>query len=130
MPHLLPLGLQVAFVVGIRLHLDGHLPGDLQAVAFEPHDFTRIVRQQTDGFQAEVAEDLCAEAVFAQIHLEAEFLVRFHGVVALLLQFVGLNLRRETNAAAFLAHVEDHPTAGVGDLAHGRMQLWSAVAPA
>ena len=85
MSHLLALGFQVARVVRIGLHANRHLLDDFQAVAFQPDQFFRIVRQQPDGFQAEIAEDLCAETVFAQIHVEAEFFVGLDRVVTLLL---------------------------------------------
>ena len=81
-------------------------------------------------FQAKVAEDLRAETVFAEIHFETELLVGFHGVVALLLQFVSLNFRAEADAAAFLPHINNHAATDLGHLPHGGMQLRSTVAAA
>ncbi len=130
MPHLCPFRLQIPFVVRIRLHANRHLLDDFQSVALQPDDFFRIVGQQPDGFQAEVHEDLRAEAVFAQVHVEAELFVRLNGVVALFLQFVGLDFRREADAASFLPHIDNHAAAGVGDLPHGLMQLRPAIAAA
>ena len=67
MPQLLPLRFQIPFVVRIGFHLDGHLLNNFQAVALQPDDFFRIVRQQPDGLQAEVNEDLREYGLGAQI---------------------------------------------------------------
>src|SRR5450432_934382 len=72
MPQLLPLRFQIPFVVWIGFHFDRHLLDDLQTVALQPDNFFRIVRQQANGFQAEVNENLRAKPVFTQIHLVTE----------------------------------------------------------
>src|SRR5262245_14955041 len=71
-PQLLAFGFQIFCVVRIRRHLNGHLFDDLQAVTFEADDFLRIVREQTDGAQTKVHEDLRAEPVLAQVHFETQ----------------------------------------------------------
>ena len=43
---------------------EGDLVGDGDAVAFEGDDFFRMIGQDTDVFQAEVDQDLCAYATF------------------------------------------------------------------
>ena len=42
--------------------------GDADAVAFEGHDFFGMVGDDADIFEAEVDEDLCADAAFVLDH--------------------------------------------------------------
>ena len=53
-------------LVGFFWLLDakGDLIGDADAIAFEGNDFFRMIGQDTDVFQAEVDQDLCAYAAF------------------------------------------------------------------
>ena len=60
--------------------LERHLLGDLEAVALEADDLARVVRQEPDRVQAQVAQDLRADAVVAQVRREAERLVGLDGV--------------------------------------------------
>src|SRR5208283_2813569 len=69
MPQLLPLGLEVARVVRVGFHLYRQLLDDLQPVAFQPHNLPRIIRQQPDGLEAQVRQNLRPEAVLAQVHV-------------------------------------------------------------
>ena len=55
---------------------------------------------------AEVAQDLRADAVVAPVLLEAELEVRLDRVAALVLQRVGAHLVRQADAAAFLVQVD------------------------
>ena len=103
---LVALGPQVAEVVLLRRHLDRHRRGDRQAVALEPDDLARVVGQQADGREAEVGEDLRADAVVAQVGREAELEVGLDRVEALLLQLVGAELVEQADAAALLGEVE------------------------
>ena len=66
--------------------------------------FLGVVGQQPDLLQAQIDQDLRAESVFAEVHCEAEFLIGFDGVVAFLLQLVGLDLGRQADAAARPGH--------------------------
>ena len=124
------LGLEVFLVVLVRLHADWHLLDDLESVPLHADDFFRVVGEQPDFLDAEVGEDLRADAVLTQIHRKAEFLVGLDGVVALLLELVSLYFRGQTDASALLAHVQDHPVAGGGNLLHRLLQLRPAIAAA
>ena len=64
MSQLFPLGLQVPLIVWVGFHANGHLLGDGQPVAFQANDLFWVVREQADVFQAEVHEDLRAQAAF------------------------------------------------------------------
>lgn len=80
--------------------------------------------------RAEVLQDLSADPVFAQVGRKAELYVCLNGIEALFLQLIRLQLVDQTDAAAFLAHIEQHATAFLVDLLHGCRQLLTAVAPA
>src|SRR5437764_13708818 len=54
---------QIASVLRRRLGLDRHLLDHLQAVALDPGDLLRVVRQDPDRRETEVGEDLVADAV-------------------------------------------------------------------
>ena len=87
------LGLEVALVVLVRLHTDRHLLDDLESVPFQPDNLFWVVGEQADFFDAKIDEDLSADAVLAQVHREAEFLVGLDGVIAALLELIGLYFR-------------------------------------
>src|SRR5262249_3145109 len=66
-----------------------------------------VVREDADGRQAEVGEDLVADAPLARIGWEAEREVRLDGVEAARLQLVRAQLVQQADSAPLLAHVED-----------------------
>lgn len=66
-------GFEVFFVVAVGFDADGDLLGDFEAVAFEADDFFGVVGEEADFVEAKIDEDLGAEAVFAEVHGEAEF---------------------------------------------------------
>src|SRR5207248_11175191 len=78
-------------LVGWR-DLERHALDDGQAEAFDGDVLGGVVRHQADLADAEVAKDLRAGAVVADVGGEAELLVRLDRVVSLLLQLVRLQL--------------------------------------
>ena len=78
-------GAEIFFVVGTGGDLDRHPFDHLQAVAFDADNFARIVGNQPDAVQPELHEDLCADAIVAQIGLETELQIRFDGIAARIL---------------------------------------------
>ena len=106
----------------------GHALDDLEPVAVDRDVLGRVVRHQAHLAHAEVAQDLAADAVVADVGREAELLVGRDGVVALVLQLVGLQLVDEADAAALLQEVEEHAAAGLDDLLHRELELLAAVA--
>lgn len=121
-------GLKVFFVVGVDFSEDGNLFNDFKAVAVESDDFFGIVGKEANFSEAEIGEDLGADAVFTEVGVVAEFEVGVDGVITLFLEFVGADFGGEADAAAFLAHVKEDAFAGAGDLFHGLAQLAAAVA--
>ena len=69
-----------------------------------------------------------AQVVAAQVGTEAEMLVGLDRVVTLILQVVGADLVEQADAAAFLAQVEQHATAFVGNALERFLQLVAAIA--
>jgi hypothetical protein len=123
-------GLEVAGVVLVGREVNGELLDDLEAVALEADDLARVVGHEPDPADAEVKEDLGAEAVVSEVHGEAELEVGFDGVEALLLELVGVELGWEADAASLLAHVEEDAAAFGFDAGEGGVELASAVAAA
>ena len=76
-------------------------------------ELARVVREHADRGQAEVGQDLVADAVVARVDREAQVQVRVDRVVAVLLQLVGAQLVEQADAAALLGQVEQHPRAGL-----------------
>ena len=125
--HLVALGPQVGLVVGVGCGFDRHLLADREAVALEPDDLLRVVGEDADAGQAEVAEDLGADPVVAQVGGQAELEVGLDRVRALLLQLVGLELVEQADPATLLREVEQDAAALLLDLGQGRDQLLAAV---
>src|SRR5437764_2003593 len=114
-PHLDSLRLEVLGVVRIRFAPNRHLLDHLNSVTFQTDHLLRIVREETELPHTEVVENLSTDAIITQVAGEAEAGVRLDRVEPFLLQFVGMYLRRQTDAAPFLPHVNQHP-AGFADL--------------
>ena len=112
MPKLFLLRLEVSDVMRIGFDADRDLLDNFEAVTFETDDFPGVVGEEADAFETEIDEDLGTDAVLAEVHAVAEFLIRLDGVETIFLEFVGLNLRRETNTAAFLSHIKNYTTSG------------------
>src|SRR5919202_5687840 len=115
---LVALRLEVAGVLAVRLGDDGDTLVHAQTVPLQPYQLLRVVRDRPDRLDAEVEEDLRADAVVAQIRLEAELLVRLNGVRAAVLELVRLELVEQPDAASLLVQVDDHAAALGGDHVH------------
>ena len=78
--------------------------------------------------EAEVLEDLDADAVVARVDLVAEGEVGLDRVEALVLQVVGLDLFDQPDAAAFLRQIDQHAGPFAADHLQGHVELVAAVA--
>ena len=83
--------------------------------------------RRMDG-EPEVAQHFAGQLVAAQVGLEAERLVGFHGIGALVLEFVGAQLVQQPDAAPFLVLVDEQAAALLGDALERQFQLRAAVA--
>src|SRR6266446_3297823 len=82
-PELVALCAEV-FPVGLRRRdLDGYALGDVKTVSLETDDLLRIVGQELQVLDPEIHEDLGADAVVAQVGMEAQRRVGFDRVLAL-----------------------------------------------
>src|SRR5215813_12422604 len=63
------------------------------------------------------------------IRFEAEFFIRLHGIKTLVLQLIGLQLCRESNAASFLLFIQQNARALGSDHSECHLELLTAVAP-
>ena len=122
------MALEVGLVVRVGDRADRHLLGDREPVALEPEDLLRVVGEDADAGQAEVAEDLGADAVVAQVGRQPELDVGVDRVEALLLELVGAQLVQQADAAALLGEVEQHAPALLLDRRQRRLELLAAVA--
>src|SRR5258705_3174816 len=102
--------------------------GDRQAVALQADELPRVVRQQPHRPDAEVAENLRADAVIALVRLEAEAFVGAHGFEPLVPRLVRADLVGEADAAPFLVQVQQDAAPFRGDTRHRRLELRAAVA--
>src|SRR5713226_5188337 len=101
---------------------------DLEAEAFDGDVLGGVVRHQTDLADAEVAEDLRAGAVVADVGGEAELLVRLDRVGALILKLVRFQLVDQADAAPFLQKIENDPLPFLRDELERALELIAAVA--
>jgi hypothetical protein len=129
MAHLLFLGLHVAQVFLARLDLQGDALADLQAVAGQGDVLGRVVGDQLQLLQPQVAQDLRPDAVVALVGLEAQLDVGLDGVQPRFLQLVGHDLAGQADAAPLLVEqVEEHAALFAADHLHRPLQLLAAVA--
>ena len=82
-----------------------------------PPRLAGLLVMQPHGGDAEVDEDLGADAVLPAVDRQAELHVGVDRVAAVVLQLVGLQLVGDPDAPALVApQVDDHAEAGLGDL--------------
>src|SRR5581483_12077946 len=123
-----PLGLQIGAVLGGRPSEERDPLDDRQPVALEPRSLRRVVREQAQLAQAELAENLHADPVVAAVSGIAETMVGLNRVESPVLERVGVKLGEQPDAAALVAaEVDDGPAPGVSDLRQGKAQLCPAV---
>ena len=129
-PELVLLGAQVRDVLVVRHRVQRHPLDDLEAVALDAAVLRGIVRHQPHGGDAEIDEDLRADAVLARVGREPELEVGLDRVAALVLERVRAQLVSEADAAALVAaQVDDDPLPLGRDLRERAVELHAAVAP-
>src|SRR3954447_2763550 len=99
-PHARLLGAQVGDVLGVGCGLERHPLDDLQAEALETTVLRGVVGEEAHGGDAQVDEDLGADAVLAAVDGQTELEVGIESVEALLLQAVCPQLVADADAAA------------------------------
>ena len=89
--------------------------------------FARIVREQTNPFDAEIAHDRGREVEVPAIGLEPEGVIGLDRIEPGILQLVGLQLCHQADAAALLILIDHKPATFLGDGPHGHLQLVVAI---
>jgi len=97
-------------------------------VVLDTGQLARVVSEHAHGLDAQITQNLDTESVLALVGAEAEPLVGFDRIVALILQGVRADLVREADAAPFLIEIQNDAAAFGGDPLHRRVQLGAAVA--
>ena len=128
MAHFIALGFEVALEGGFAGDGGGDALDDGDAGGFEGGDLLGVVGDEADAGDAELAKNGGGEFELAIVGAEAEALVGFDGVEALVLQFVGAELGHEADAATLLLFVEQDAGTLGGDEAQREVQLVMAVA--
>lgn len=128
MTHLFALGLKVEGVVGVFLNVGLDALDDAYAALLEGLDLFGVICDEPYGGYAEELEDLGGKLEVAAVGGVAQLKVGFDGVASAVLEFVGLELGHEADAAAFLVLVEENAGTGIGDGGEGELELLAAVA--
>jgi hypothetical protein len=106
----------------------GHALGDSDAQLAQGLHFRRVVGDQADRLNAQVAQHVGSRRVVALVGMMPQLQVCIDGVVADILQIVGAQFGKQPDAAPFLPQIEDDAGALDGDHAHGARELFAAVA--
>lgn len=115
MTELLFLGLEILFGVGAGSDFTGDALDHFHSRTLECFDFFGIVGEQADARDSESFEDLGWKREVAVVVLEPETFVGLDRVEPRILQFVGLQLGHQTDAASFLLLVDQNAGAFLGN---------------
>src|SRR3954454_9295877 len=109
MPKLVALGIEIALALGDNRGDDRHLVdyGQVIAIVNKCIGFLGVIRQQPYLREAEILEDLQADAVIAQIGSVAECEVGLHGIEPLVLEVVGADLFDQADASPLLGKIDE-----------------------
>ena len=128
MAHSFFLGREISGVVQIGFGSNGDPLNDLHPVSFQTNDFAGVVREKPDLRDAQVCKDLGSCPVIAEIGWITEALIGLHRVQSLFLKLVGMNLGGQSDAPAFLSHVNKDSVTALRDLREGAVELASTIA--
>ena len=92
MPQFVALRAQIVFRSSVGSDDCWHSLYYANPSGFERLDLFRIIRHRTHLGNSEVFEDGTGQGVAAEIRIETELLVRFHGIGALILKLVSAQL--------------------------------------
>ena len=98
-------GAEVIDVVRRGGYLEGDLLDDFDAIDLEPAGFFGVVGEDFDLLEAEVAEDLSADAVIAFVGGKTKLDIRVNCIEALFLKLIGVEFIFEADTSTFLAEV-------------------------
>jgi hypothetical protein len=102
MPQFGLFGSQVMHVGLLRVNFNGHAFHDFKTIAFNTHDFSRIVCNQANFFESQTHQNLCPDSIIPQISFEPQLKIGFNGITPLILKVVGPKFVRQTDSPSFL----------------------------
>ena len=117
--HLFLLCLKIERVFSGCFYLYRHALHYLKTEISDPFDLVGIVCQKPQSPCSQIAEDLSADIILAQVFDESEREVCLNGVHSLILKTISLELVDQTDASSFLPHVQYDTSAFFVDLLHG-----------
>ena len=120
---------KISFVLKVRLDQDRNSLHNVEIIALDSSNLSRVVSKKPHFTNAEVQQDLGADSVVTQIRLEPKVFVGLHGVAAAVLERGRAKFVHEPDASSLLSQIYDCTPALGGDQSHGVVELVSAVAP-
>ena len=126
--HAFLLRLEVTLVVLIGFNFDGYILNDFKAVSFEANALYRVVGHKTHFAHTKKVEDLCTDAVVAQVGVVAQVNVGVNGIKALFLQLISCDFCHKTDATTFLIEVEHNSLAFFFHHTHSTVKLFATIA--
>ena len=128
MTSLIPLRTKITYVFSCTATQGTLVSHDIYTGAVQRTNLVRIVGDQRYPFNVQMPQHFSGEIEPPLIEPKAEDFVGIVGIIAIVLQSVGLNLIGNTIAAAFLVEVEQHATAILGHISYRAAQLVAAIA--
>jgi len=122
------LGAEIVFRVGTRRDFAGNALDDSNPGTLQSFHFIWIIGEQPDGAYAQAFQDFCREREVAVVGFESETFVGFDGVETGILEFIGLELRHQADAAAFLLFVNEDACAFFRNHLKRQFELLPAIA--
>ena len=126
--HLFLLRTHVAQVVRIRLHLYCYVLYNNYAITLQTDSFYGIICHKSQILSAHRAQNLCAYSIVPLVGIEAKMHICLHGILALLLQFVGFYFVHQPYSSTLLVEVNEYSPPFFFDATHGFVELFTAFA--
>ena len=125
---LLFLGLEIFFGVLAGSDFAGYTFHNLHSGPFQGMDLVGIIGEQAHTGNAQRFQNFAGEREVAVVGFETETLVGFDGIEAGILEFVGLELGHQADAASLLLLVDQDAGPFLGNHGERKLELLAAVA--
>ena len=128
MSHSCFLSFKIRAVVFVWFNYDRDIFNDGQSIAFQADTLDWVIGDETEFADSHFSKNLCANAIFAFVGSETEMDVSIYCIVAFFLEFVGSNFVHQSDAASFLAEVNNDAFTFFFYHSHGFVQLFATIA--
>src|SRR5262249_11790502 len=125
--HLFFFGSQIRQRVRVGGNFTRKLFDDLDTCINQRAYFSWIISEQAHVFDSKVTKNSDGEAKVSMIRIESQRMIGLDRIQTLILKRISLQLRHQTNAAAFLLFINHETATGLANDAHGNLQLLSTV---